>query len=58
MRVILMLFVIYSCNSDVNLPKQKAFFAPNLESPTYKKSNLDFCNKIFLLKNGKFLKKL
>ncbi len=25
---------------------------------SHKKSNLDFCNKIFLLKNGKFLKKL
>lgn len=25
---------------------------------SHKKTNLDFCNKIFLLKNGKFLKKL
>ena len=43
-----MLFVIYSCNSDVNLPKQKAFFAPNLEIPTYKNSNLD-CNYNLLI---------
>ena len=48
MRVILMLLVVYSCNSDVNLPKQKAFFAPNLESPTYKNSDLD-CNYTLLI---------
>ena len=48
MRVILLLLLIYSYNSDVNLPKQKAFFAPNLESPTYKKSNLD-CNYTLLI---------
>ena len=48
MRIILMLLVIYSCNNDINLPKQKAFFAPNLEIPTYKNSNLD-CNYNLLI---------
>ena len=48
MRVILLLLLIYSCNSDVNLPKQKAFFAPNLESPSYKNLNLG-CNYNLLI---------
>ncbi|MAR62759.1 MAG: hypothetical protein CMC45_02685 [Flavobacteriaceae bacterium] len=48
MRIFLILLLIYSCNNNTTLPKQKAFFAPKLETPTYKNSNLD-CNYNLLI---------
>ena len=46
MRIIFFALIVYSCNNNVNLPKQKAYFAPEFEIPTYKKISLD-CNYRF-----------
>ena len=46
MRIIFFALIVYSCNNNVNLPKQKAYFAPEFEIPTYKKISLD-CNYSF-----------
>lgn len=43
MRIFFLALIVLSCNNNVNLPKQKAYFAPELEIPTYKKIFLD-CN--------------
>lgn len=46
MRIIFLALIVFSCNNNVNLPKQKAYFAPEFEIPTYKKISLD-CNYSF-----------
>lgn len=46
MRIIFLALIVFSCNNNVNLPKQKAYFAPEFEIPTYKKISLD-CNYTF-----------
>ena len=46
MRIIFLALIVFSCNNNVNLPKQKAYFAPELEIPNYKKISLD-CNYSF-----------
>ena len=46
MRIIFLSLIVFSCNNNVNLPKQKAYFAPEFEIPTYKKISLD-CNYSF-----------
>lgn len=46
MRIIFLALIVFSCNNHVNLPKQKAYFAPEFEIPTYKKISLD-CNYSF-----------
>ena len=46
MRIIFFALIVYSCNNNVNLPKQKAYFAPEFEIPNYKKISLD-CNYSF-----------
>ncbi|MDC3077299.1 hypothetical protein OA327_01125 [Flavobacteriales bacterium] len=46
MRIIFFALIVYSCNNNINLPKQKAYFAPEFEIPTYKKISLD-CNYSF-----------
>ena len=46
MRIIFLALIVFSCNNNVNLPKQKAYFAPELEIPTYKKISLN-CNYSF-----------
>ena len=46
MRIIFLALFVFSCNNNVNLPKQRAYFAPELEIPTYKKISLD-CNYSF-----------
>ena len=46
MRIIFLTLIVFSCNNNVNLPKQKAYFAPEFEIPTYKKISLD-CNYSF-----------
>ena len=46
MRIIFFALIVYSCNNNVNLPKQKAYFAPEFEIPTYKKIYSD-CNYSF-----------
>ena len=46
MRIIFLALIVFSCNNNVNLPKQKAYFAPEFEIPTYKKISLG-CNYSF-----------
>ena len=46
MRIIFLSLIVFSCNNNVNLPKQKAYFAPEFEIPNYKKISLD-CNYSF-----------
>lgn len=46
MRIIFLALIVFSCHNNVNLPKQKAYFAPEFEIPTYKKISLD-CNYSF-----------
>ena len=46
MRIIFLALIVFSCRNNVNLPKQKAYFAPEFEIPTYKKISLD-CNYSF-----------
>ena len=46
MRIIFLALIVFPCNNNVNLPKQKAYFAPEFEIPTYKKISLD-CNYSF-----------
>ena len=46
MRIIFLALIVFSCNNNVNLPKQKAYFAPEFKIPTYKKISLD-CNYSF-----------
>ena len=46
MRIIFLALIVFSCNNNFNLPKQKAYFAPEFEIPTYKKISLD-CNYSF-----------
>lgn len=46
MRIIFLALIVFSCNNNVNLPKQKAYFAPEFEIPTYKNISLD-CNYSF-----------
>ena len=46
MRIIFLALIVFSCNNNVNLPKQKAYFAPEFEIPTYKKISFD-CNYSF-----------
>ena len=48
MRIIFLALIVFSCNNNVNLPKQKAYFAPEFEIPTYKKISLD-CNYSFFI---------
>lgn len=46
MRIIFLALIVFSCNNNINLPKQKAYFAPEFEIPNYKKISLD-CNYSF-----------